>query len=209
MSNVSNEIAVQERKDFGKNASRRARKGGQIPASVYSKGKESKSFLVDADAWKVLTGHHGSHMVTLKNGDAEIHALIKEVQFNYLKNYVYHIDFQEVDMDKEIVAAVPVHAHGESVGAAHGGILEQELHELEVICRPADLPEAVTADVTKLDKGEHLCVKDLVLPQGVRTEVDGETIVFHVGLPKEEAEAPAEEAPAEPEAIKEKKADEK
>lgn len=112
-------------------------------------------------------------------------------------------------MDKEIVAAVPVHAHGESVGAAHGGILEQELHELEVICRPADLPEAVTADVTKLDKGEHLCVKDLVLPQGVRTEVDGETIVFHVGLPKEEAEAPAEEAPAEPEAIKEKKADEK
>ena len=62
MSNVSNEIAVQERKDFGKNASRRARKAGQIPASVYSKGKESKSFLVDADAWKVLTGHHGSQI---------------------------------------------------------------------------------------------------------------------------------------------------
>lgn len=209
MSNVNNEIAVQKREDFGKNASRRARKAGQIPVSVYSKGKESKSFLVDADAWKVLTGRHGSHMVTLNDGDSKIHALIKEVQYNNLKNYVYHIDFQEVDMNKEIVSAIPIHPHGESVGATHGGILEQELHELEVICRPADLPEAVSVDVTNLDKGEHLCVKDIVLPSGVRTEVDGEIIVFHVGLPKEETETETvTEEITEPEAIKEKNSSE-
>ena len=67
MSKVNNEIAVQERREFGKNASRRARKAGQIPVSVYSKGKESRSFLIDADEWKVLSGH-GAHMVTLLDG---------------------------------------------------------------------------------------------------------------------------------------------
>ena len=60
MSKVNTEIAVQERREFGKNASRRARKAGQIPVSVYSKGKESRSFLIDADEWKVLSGH-GAH----------------------------------------------------------------------------------------------------------------------------------------------------
>ena len=101
MSKVNNEIAVQERREFGKNASRRARKAGRIPVSVYSKGKESRSFLIDADEWKVLSGH-GAHMVSLLDGAKKIPALVKEVQFNYLKNYVLHVDFQEVDLNQEI-----------------------------------------------------------------------------------------------------------
>ncbi len=208
MSNVINELATQERQGFGKNASRRARKVGLIPAALYSRGKESKSFLVSADAWKVLT-NHGSQMVVLKFGEKSVHALIKDVQYNYLKNYVYHIDFKEVSMTEELEAMVPIHARGESVGASHGGILEQEIHELKVICRPQDLPDVVEVDVTSLDKGDHICVQDITLPQGVRTEVDGESIVFHVVIPKQEVESNAEEAPAEPEAIKEKKTEDK
>ncbi len=209
MSKVNNEIAVQERREFGKNASRRARKAGQIPVSVYSKGKESRSFLIDADEWKVLSGH-GAHMVTLLDGAKKIPALVKEVQFNYLKNYVLHVDFQEVDLNQEITDFVPIHAHGESVGAAHGGILEQELHELEVTCRPDHLPEAIRVDVSALAIGDSLHVKDLVLPEGVRTAEDPETTVFHVVRPKEEEVAePAEAEVTEPEAINEKKTEEK
>ena len=208
MSKVNNEIAVQERREFGKNASRRARKAGLIPVSVYSKGKESRSFLIDADEWKVLSGH-GAHMVSLLDGAKKIPALVKEVQFNYLKNYVLHVDFQEVDLEHEITDFVPVHAHGESVGAAHGGILEQELHELEVTCRPDHLPEVIRVDVTALAIGDSLHVKDLVLPEGVRTYVDPETTVFHVIRPKEESAEPAEAEVTEPEAINEKKAEEK
>ena len=134
--------------------------------------------------------------------------LIREVQFNHLKNYVVHIDFQQVDLNKEISAKVVLHAVGDCYGAAHGGILEQELHELEVLCRPADLPELIKVDVSSLDIGQALSVKDLVLPQGVRTNVDPEEIVFHVVMPQIEAEPAPEEAaaePAEPEAINEKK----
>ena len=143
------------------------------------------------------------------NGAAKIPALVKEIQFNYLKNYVLHVDFQEVDMNEEITDFVPIHAHGESVGAAHGGILEQELHELEVTCRPDHLPEAIRVDVSALAIGDSLHVKDLVLPEGVRVDIDPETTVFHVVRPKEEEVAePAAEA-TEPEAINEKKAEEK
>ena len=66
------------------------------------------------------------------------------------------------------------------------GILEQELHELEVTCRPDHLPEAIRVDVSALAIGDSLHVKDLVLPEGVRTAEDPETTVFHVVRPKEE-----------------------
>lgn len=203
MSKVNNEIAVQERKEFGKCASRRSRKAGVIPAVVYSKGGEARAITLDADAWKVLAGHH-VQMVTLVDGGKKSAALVKEVQFNHLKNYVQHIDFLEVDLNADVTAEVPVHTHGDCAGVNHGGVLELELHELEVICHADHLPEAIVAEVSKLDVGDRLHVKDLVLPEGVRTNVDPETVVVHIVRPKEEAEAPAA-APAEPEAIKEKK----
>lgn len=203
MSKVNNEIAVQDRKEFGKCASRRYRKSGMIPAVIYSKGKEAKAIMVDADAWKVLAGHH-VQMVTLVDGANKTAALVKEVQFNHLKNYVQHIDFLEVDLNADVTALVPVHAHGDCLGVSRGGILEFELHEIEVVCHPDHLPEFIAAEVTSLDVGDSLHVKDLAMPEGVRTDLDPEAVVAHVVRPKEEAEAPAEAA-AEPEAIKEKK----
>ena len=203
MSKVNNEIAVQDRKEFGKCASRRSRKSGMIPAVIYSKGKEAKAIMVDADAWKVLAGHH-VQMVTLVDGANKTAALVKEVQFNHLKNYVQHIDFLEVDLNADVTALVPVHAHGDCLGVSRGGILEFELHEIEVVCHPDHLPEFIAAEVTSLDVGDSLHVKDLAMPEGARTDLDPEGVVAHVVRPKEEAEAPAEAA-AEPEAIKEKK----
>lgn len=179
------------------------RKSGMIPAVIYSKGKEAKAIMVDADAWKVLAGHH-VQMVTLVDGANKTAALVKEVQFNHLKNYVQHIDFLEVDLNADVTALVPVHAHGDCLGVSRGGILEFELHEIEVVCHPDHLPEFIAAEVTSLDVGDSLHVKDLAMPEGVRTDLDPEAVVAHVVRPKEEAEAPAEAA-AEPEAIKEKK----
>ncbi|MDD3886109.1 MAG: 50S ribosomal protein L25 [Victivallaceae bacterium] len=207
MSIKIHEIAFEKRNTFGDNASRRARKAGMIPAIVYSKGKESLAVSVNADKWKVVSAH-AAHMVMLTCGDTKIPALVREVQHNYLKNYVLHIDFQEVDLNREIVDHVPLHIHGDAVGVAHGGIVEQELHTLEVVCRPIDLPEFIVADASKLDIGDRLTVAELVLPENVRTNVDGETVVCHVVVPREEPEAAPETEVTEPEAIKEKKADE-
>lgn len=210
MSKETPQIKVEARTVFGNNASRRLRKAGSIPAVIYGNGKAPRSVSVNNDAWCAFSASHGSQMVTLLEDGKEVPALIKEVQFNHLKNYFVHIDFQEVNLNKEISASVPLHAHGESYGAAHGGILEQDLHELPVLCRPKDLPDSIRVDVTELKIGDGLTVAQLTLPAGVKADIDADTLVFHVVRPQEEVvEEPAaagEEAEAtEPEAINEKK----
>lgn len=205
MSKVNNEIAVESRKEFGKGASRRSRKDGRIPAVVYSKGGAAVAVTLDADAWKVLAGHH-VHMVTLVEGGSRKTALVKEIQFNHLKNYVQHIDFLEVDVNADVTAKVAVHTHGDCVGVSHGGMVDINIHELEVVCHADKLPEFIVVEIASLDVGAQLHVKDLVLPEGVRCALDPETVVLHIARPKGEA-AVAAEAPAEPVAIKEKKKD--
>ena len=210
MSKETPQIKVEARTVFGDNASRRLRKSGLIPAIIYGNGKAPRPVSVDSDAWCAFSARHASQMVTLLEDGKEVPALIKEVQYNHLKNYFVHIDFQEVNLDTEISASVPLHAHGESYGAAHGGILEQDLHELPVLCRPRDLPDAIRVDVTELKIGDTLTVAQLVLPAGVKADVPEDTLVFHVVRPQEEEEVEAapvegEAAATEPEAINEKK----
>jgi len=207
MSKETPQIKVEARTVFGNNASRRLRNAGRIPAVIYGNGKSPRAVSVDSDAWCAFSASHASQMVTLVDDGKEIPALIKEVQYNHLKNYFVHIDFQEVSLDREISASVPLHAHGECYGATHGGILEQDLHELPVLCRPKDLPDSIRVDVTELKIGDGLTVAQLTLPAGVKADIDADTLVFHVVRPQEEVvEEPAEgEAATEPEAINEKK----
>lgn len=206
MSKAENVIAAQLRNEFGDNASRRLRKSGFIPAVIYSRGTESISVMLKTEEWQVASAK-GANLYTIALDGKEIPAIVKEVQFNYLKNYVYHVDFQAVDMAQEIHATVALHAFGECYGAAHGGVLEQEIHELPVSCRPDALPDLIKVDVTKLQVGEALTVGQLVLPEGVKVRgVEADEIVFNVVRPSEETAADSEGS-AEPEAINEKKAE--
>ncbi len=205
MSKVENVIAAQPRSEFGDNASRRLRKSGFIPAVIYSRGKESIPVMLKTEAWQVAHAK-GASLYTIALEGKEIPAIVKEVQFNHLKNYVYHVDFQAVDMSAEIHADVVLHAFGDCYGASHGGVLEQEVHELPVSCRPDALPDMIKVDVTNLKVGDTLTVGQLVLPEGVSVRgLAADEIVFHVVLPTQDSAA--EEGAAEPEAINEKKAE--
>ena len=205
MSKAENVIAAQPRSEFGDNASRRLRKAGFIPAVIYSRGKESIAVTIKTEAWQVAYAKKASlYTITLEG--KEIPAIVKEVQFNHLKNYVYHVDFMAVDMAEEVHANVKLHAFGDCYGASHGGVLEQEVHELPVSCTPDALPDQIKVDVTNLKVGDVLTVADLVLPEGVKVRgLDAADIVFHVVLPTEDTAS--EEGAAEPEAINEKKAE--
>ena len=203
MSNAKHVIAVEARTEFGDNPSRRLRRASRIPAVIYSKGQAARAISLSADEWKVIAGH-GVNMITLLENGKETPVLVKEVQINHLKDYVVHIDFQEVDMTAEIEAMVPVHAINAADASLHGGVLEQAVHELAVACRPDCLPEIIKVDVSKIEQA--ITVADLVLPEGVKAAVPADTIVFAVAFPQEKA-ADGEEGSAEPEAINEKKAE--
>lgn len=186
MSKVSNAISVTPRTDFGTGASRRARQNGQIPAVVYSKGAETRSFLVDAGAWKRLT-KHDIGLLTLKDGKKKIAVLIKNVQGNTLKGSVIHIDFIEVKMDVEISAVIQIQHGGEDpIGLSQGGVLEQMVHEIEVKCLPGNLPEGIEPDISNLELESVFLAKDIVWPEGVIFEGDPEMVIFKVNTPTAE-----------------------
>ena len=193
------EINVKSRDVFGKCASRRARKAGMVPANIYMHGAACRPVLVDVNEWKPLANQDIT-LISLKEGSDVSMALVKEVQYDTLKNVFLHIDFQAVRMDEKIHASVPVHpAFGvEAIGITHGGILEQPLHTIEVSCLPTALPEAITIDLSGLEVDHSIHVKDLVMPEGVSAVSDPDAVVFHMIKPStaEVAATPAAAAPA-------------
>lgn len=197
MSTVKHEIAVEPRALKGKGNARRFRKAGRIPAVVYSRKSEPAMVSLSAGNWAALT-QHDVNLVYLVDGDKKTAALIKEVQVNYLKDQVVHIDFQAVDLEEVVHAAVNLHLVGDAIGASRGGVVEQVVHALEIAGKPADLPEFIEVDVTALNVGAVLHVKDLALPAGISALGDPELLVVHVVAEIGEPEAVADEAAAEP-----------
>ena len=193
MSKEINTIVVSPRNDFGKGASRRARRAGKIPAIVYSKGAENYGCLVESSDWHILT-RHDIGLLTLIDGDKRTAVLIKDVQTDTLKNQILHIDFIEVKMDEEITASVQIHSVGEdAIGLSQGGVLEQQAHAVEVKCLPGVLPEELDVDISSLDLDSTLTAGELPLPSGVTLISDPETVIFRIVTPAAEVSAGATE----------------
>ena len=203
-------LNVVTRTGLGKGAVKRLRAEGNVPAVIYGHGAPAKTLYFSAAEWEVLQKYE-LNLLSLKEGDNEMLALIKEVQNDFIRGKVKHVDFLEVNRNEKIRASVSIHAgHEAPAGASQGGMLEQDIHELEVECLPDALPEMLEIDVAALGLGEALHVSQIPMPEGVRILNDPELVVFHVVDPstivEEEPEtAPAEsEAAAEPEVIGEK-----
>ena len=203
-------LNVVTRTSLGKGAVKRLRAEGNVPAVIYGHGAPAKTLYFSAAEWEVLQKYE-LNLLSLKEGDNEMLALIKEVQNDFIRGKVKHVDFLEVRRDEKIHASVAVHpGHEAPAGAGQGGMLEQDIHELEVECLPDALPEHLEINVAALGLGEALHVSQIPLPDGLRILNDPELVVFHVVDPSTIAEdvpeTPAAEgdAAAEPEVIGEK-----
>lgn len=202
-------LKVHERKDTGKGNARRARRSGKIPCVIYGHGQQAKNMYVEENDWKNIPVKD-IHIVELNFSEGAINALIKDIQFDYLKGSTVHIDFQEIAMDELVKAEVPIHAKGIPVGISQGGFLEQVMHEIEVESLPGDIPSFIEVDISALELDQSLHVRDLSTPEGVKFISPANLTVFHVLIPKVEEEPVAgavegaegvEGAPAEPEVI--------
>lgn len=213
---------VQIRKSTGSARSRQVRRSHLIPGIVY--GANAKPTTIQADRkaydriWRQHAGESLIYHLNVVDGDKKISdfpAIIKDVQLHPVTDEVIHIDFNRISLDKEIEIKVKVLSKGEAVGVKRdGGTLEHLIWELDVICLPTNIPHHLEADVTNLGVHDSIHVKDLVLPPGVRTKHDPQSVVITVaGSMREEiAAAPTEEeaaaASSEPEVLKEKKKEE-
>ena len=209
-------IKSEKRDVFGKNASRRIRRGGMVPAVLYGEGVESIPLaLAKKDIVKILKSETRENTIFKIAFDSEEKdVMLKALQVNATSDELLHADLILIAMNKAIRVSVPIELLGEPVGVkTEGGFVDFMTREVEVECLPADIPERISADISELHLHQSLKVGDLAGPQGVKLISDPATVLALVQVPHEEkveakpeeevvaAEA-AEAAPAEPEVIK-------
>lgn len=210
------ELTVTQRDGKGKQAAKRLRREGRIPAILYG-GAEPQPISVDPKAvLKMIHGHEGTTQLlslTFDGGSGARMAIIRDMQFDPVSEDLLHVDLQEVSADRTITVRVAVHPIGEAIGVRDTkGILNLVLHELEISCLPTRIPARIDADVSNLAIGDVLTVRDLVTPEGVRILNDPGQAIATVSPPMaEEVAAPAAAvaatptATAEPEVLTERK----
>jgi large subunit ribosomal protein L25 len=193
----------------GNGPARRLRQTGQIPAVLYGPKTESVLLSVNkSDLDLVLKKGRSSqiilNLVIQNNGETYTRpAMIKELQVHPVSRRYLHIDFYEIDMDRKITVGVRVVTTGKSVGVERGGILQIIRRELEVECLPFEVPESIVIDITDLDMGDSVHVKDISLDGDVEFLGESNLTVVTILTPKLEEEPEAEEEAEEEDAEKE------
>jgi len=200
------DLQAEVRTQSGTGAVKRMRKAGTIPAAVYGRKVQASNIQVHGKTFsKLLEGSASDNiLVSLKiAGVAEDQlALVQEVQHDYLRGGILHIDFHAVAADEEIHANVPVVTVGEAKGQKQGGMVEAIHHEIEVRCLPKDLPESIQIDVTHLEVGQGVHVREINFPEGVSCHLGGDVVIVMCEEPKVEVEPEPVAAAAKPAAKK-------
>ena len=201
---ADNAIQVEVRGDAGKGVARKLRAAGRIPGVVYGRAQAPVPISLDPKALRRLLVKSDAGLNTLLEldvaGGGALHGkpvLVRDLQRDPVKGEYLHADLFAVDLAQKIQVSVPIHVAGKARGVEFGGILDHSLRELEITCLPTAIPREISVDVSALDVGDSLHVRDLVLPEGVELRSDGELSVVSVVLPAvEAAPTPAEAAPA-------------
>ena len=197
-----------ERSKQGTGASRRLRNTGKTPGIVYGGSSAPQLIELDHNAlWHALKkeAFHASILDMELNGQTS-KVLLRDYQMHPFKQLVLHIDFQRVEANTVLSMKVPLHFSGEENSPAVKNdkcLINHVVNEIEVNCLPADLPEFIAVDLSKLESGKSLHLDDIQLPKGVKVITHGKPnpVLVSVTVPVEEeivapAAAPAAEAPA-------------
>jgi large subunit ribosomal protein L25 len=216
-------INAQGRADRGKNAARRLRRSGLIPAVVYGGKDQTVAVSVDPKALRRVLRSEAGRNTILKldlGKGAPTSAILKSWQVDPIRENFLHADFFRIAMDVAIRVTVPVAVKGEARGVkVDGGVLELITREIAVECLPGDIPERIEVDVSDLGINDAVRVSDLPVNAKVTVLADSGQVVVHVISVKEEVAAPppgavpaaegeAAPAPTEPEVLKKGKKEE-
>ncbi len=182
-------LNVSERTERGKKLAT-LRAAGQLPAVVYGAKEESTPITLNRREFEKAYEEAGESSVIVLSGlkeDKEV--LIHEMSFDNVKGGVQHVDFYAIEKGKEVTVPIELTFVGEAPAMKLGGTLTKSLHEVEVTAKPANLPHEIVVDISSLVTFEdHIRVKDLNIPAGVKIENDPEETVALVSEVKEEVE---------------------
>jgi large subunit ribosomal protein L25 len=205
-------VEATPREDRGKNAARRMRRSGLVPAVLYGGKDSAVTLTVNTKQLSAMlrseSGHNTIFRVKMPSGEQA--AMVKDWQVDPVQGTLLHVDLVRIAMDENIRVSVPVHTFGEPQGVKlQGGIFEMVTREVEIECLPTEIPGEFRVDVTELMIGKQLRAGDLPLDkEKMRLVTDPQRVIAHVVALRVEEEKPAEAVaaeaatPAEPEVIK-------
>jgi len=199
-------IEAQTRTPEGKNANRRIRMSGKIPAVIYGPGKEPAVLsLVPGDIKAILRSEAGRNTIFTVNieGIGQRNAMVKDYQLNPVKGNLTHVDLLEIAMDRLLTLMVNVELIGEPQGVKiDGGTLDFITRAIEIECMPADIPESIKLEIDALKVNDYIRAKDVNLGEKVRILTDPDVVIVTIAPSQKEASSEAATAAAEPEVIK-------
>jgi large subunit ribosomal protein L25 len=191
-------VKVEARTDTGKNACRRIRARGRIPANVY--GMDLAPFAVSVDPKRVedvlglSSGWNTIFSLSLEGGSENRDVMLREMQRDPVTERLLHVDFLRVDPQKRMHVNVPIRLHGLAEGVKNeGGILDFVQRSVEVSCLPADIPEHFDLDISELHLNQNVAIKEIEVGEEIEILDDPESILAVV-VPTRVAEEPTAEA---------------
>ncbi len=165
-----------------------------IPAVIYGSGIENASLALNRPEFEKVFAQAGeSGLIALKLDDGrELPVIIKDLQFDPVRERVIHVDFFKVNMDEKVSAETSLNFIGEApVVKAHGGVVVEHLDQLHIECLPTDLIQKIDIDLSILvNIGDTIHVSDIVVPKGVTIKNDPTEIIVNVVEPKVHVEEP-------------------
>jgi len=205
-------VEAAPRETRGKNAARRVRLTGQVPAVLYGGKGGSQALEVNAKQVAAILRSPSGHntIFKVKTKDTEQTAILKDWLVDPVKGHLLHVDLLRIAMDVRMRVKVPVHTFGEAQGVKlQGGIFEMVTREVEIECLPSEIPTEFRMDISELMIGTQLRASDIQIdPEKIKLVTDPLRVLAHVVALRVEEEKPAEAvaaevaAPAEPEVIK-------
>jgi len=200
---IQQDMTAAVRQDFGKGATHRLRQSGYAPAILYGKKSEPIALAMETKSLtRDLIRLHGHNVVVSldiegEKGKKKHHVLIKDIQTDPITDSILHVDFFEIDLDKEIVLDVPVVYTGTAKGVDMGGILNIMAHTIRIKGMPLAIPDEISVDVTPLELTSHgITCGDLTIPENVTLEDETDRVCVSVVAPKSAEEEVEEEEEA-------------
>jgi large subunit ribosomal protein L25 len=181
-------ITASTREGLGKEAARKVRNAGQIPAVFYGFGAE-KAVSISLDPQTIekalsgVKGKNGYFTFELDGNENPNRVLIREIQRHPVTRRVLHVDLVSPNPENKIVSTVPLRFEGRSVGVSMGGRMRKPYREIKVHALPENMPGEVLIDVTNLDQGDSITVSQLEIEDG-NVIYDRDYVIVKVVAPR-------------------------
>lgn len=206
-------LETQSREISTKGAINKKRREGFVPGIYYSKGSEPIHFFVPEISLNPIVYTTEMNIVNLVvDGKSEHRGIVKEIQFDPLTDHIIHIDLQGITVGETIQMPVPISIVGQAIGVREGGRLQQSLHKVDVECLPKDIPQNIEIDISELNIGDVILVRDISM-ENIKILNSEDAMIISVVAPRAEEEVTEEEAETleaatEPEVISKSKSEE-